>query len=142
MASPAWILSNAILDPSGTYSEAWDHFVDAMPDRPEQCLGVFNTTNVLDGRLMSGRTVIKPGVQLRARAKQTSSLGAAEAAHAKLQSLLTWLDTVKRLLVVDGDDVYMIHAVRQSSGILPLGMTEDNLFECTANVVLSLTKEE
>ena len=144
MASPAHVLSEALKRPiaNGGLLYTQPLFVGTVPDQPENLLVIYNTSPVLNGRLhKTGRSVIKPGIQVYARATKTTSMAASEVAFARLQMIQTWMDGVRQLIVPVGGESYKIHAIRQASGIVAVGLTEKNTYESTLNVVLSLTKE-
>jgi len=49
---------------------AWPIYVGHMPDTPDSAICVYDTSGRSEGRIMStGETIIKPGFQIRTRAK-------------------------------------------------------------------------
>jgi hypothetical protein len=108
--------------------DSWPIFVAQEPNGPDEVMTLYDTSGQLFGRIQqTGESVQHYGFQVMLRAL-TSHGG-----MAKLQEVETALNTQLRRTQVTapnptgtGDSVYLIHAVTQRSGILPLGADQEN----------------
>lgn len=125
--SPAEILRALLIqlelgvDPE-TSTEDWPVFVMAIPDTEAICdsaLSVSDTAGILDGRLMTGRTIDHPGWQIRARSIRYTD------GHRRLSKIANRLDYVRldEVTLTDGttDTTYQIANVSRKGNVIPLG---------------------
>lgn len=133
-ATPAAVLA-AVLDNYYQVEDSnlWPYYLYRQPDAPETCITFYDTTPSLKGKLMTtGRTVTRPGVQVRLRGDTYA------VSYRKLDLLKQWMDQVNRLTVRIEEEDFTIQNISQTSGITPLGSTPEKMFEFTLNVLLTL----
>ena len=137
--SPADILRYALIELGvGTLpsdDDVWPICAINEPDLPDDCITVFDTLGLVDGRnMIDGSLAIHEGVQVHIRAAD-NLVGRAKAA-AVLNALA---ESIRLTNVTIGDNIYVLFAVTRIGGILPLG-TEDGTSRVifTINAVVSL----
>lgn len=102
-----------------TLNQAWPLYTNQLPSLPNNAAAVYDVVGYLEGRIMAtGRTVEKPGIQIRFRAT-SQSVGVAKAAAVK-----NALDGIKRNTVVVDGKSYILNAVRRTTPLLTLGQEE------------------
>jgi hypothetical protein len=114
----------------------WPVHEHLMPGAPDSAIVVYDTSPVLDGRLMSGPVVKKPGVQIEVRAAERDYSGGWN----RIEFISIMLDSVLRegMSMADGDVV--IVAVHRTSGPVSLGQEpERRRWLFTYNAVLTLS---
>ena len=127
--TPADVLAEAIVQarlaerPSSVAAgktAVWPIFINTLPEKPDECIVVYDTTGRPDGRIMrTGETIRKPGWQVRVRARDHT------AAFTRMSAIQDALDLILRLVVDINGSGYTIDAVTQTSGVLPLGQEPD-----------------
>lgn len=140
--SPGRILAALLIDlnvgdmppaATGRWAVFYEHLPD-YKDAPTNILACTTTTPVSDGTVMvTGRSVLKHGVQIRIRAN-SDAVGFAKAASI--------IETLNRSPVtgIDIDGItYKVHRAKLSSGPQRLGRSKENRFEYTVNVTVSIT---
>jgi hypothetical protein len=139
--SPADLLATALVTAnlgSTAPSTSWPVFVGNMPDETDadgltvpfaECICVRDIGGTMQGRLMEGRSIVKPGVQIRVRSHTR------EAGYDKAEQIFTWADAVLRLVVGDRT----VQAISMNSNILYLGRAPDSLLdEHAVNAILTI----
>lgn len=111
----------------------WIINVGFEPTSPDNCITVFNTSPILDGRTHpDGETQQHDGIQIRVRSL-TEPVG-----YAKCNAITTALDAILRSSVVIGSSQYLVQSVSHR-GILYLGKEEGTSRRIhTINVVMSV----
>jgi hypothetical protein len=138
LESPARVLRQLLLDlgecvppQQPNTAEKWQAHVNVEPNAPDEVVTVYNTTPVMDGRLMQdGTRLEKPGIQVRVRAAQDQVNGDGSqqpnSGHVKARSICVALDGVYRERVtVNGVD-YLVQEVARSTGVVPIGYETPN----------------
>lgn len=120
--TPADVLAEALVQgghgvrPSSTSTPTWPVFVGHLLNKPDNAVCVYDTNGRSDGRIQrTGRTVRKPGWQVRVRSR-TRQVGIV-----KIKAIQKYLDSVRKMPIIIGTDRYTIGSVTQTSDILPLG---------------------
>lgn len=149
--SPAEILrqhlidEGSIHDPEETTSAGsqWPGYVASLPEEagvPDDAVAVYDTTPVLEGRLMSGVQISHPGIQIRVRSLDYN------AAFQKVQAICDHLATVSKQMVEMGageldEDFLSLEAVTRTSGPISIGRdstSQKRYFNFTANFTLTI----
>jgi Bacteriophage minor capsid protein len=135
LATPAAVLAEALYDNFQIeFEDTWPFYVGTQPDTPEECITFFDSTPIVNKKSVdTGFTLIRPGVQLRARGIEYM------ATWRKLEQIRLWCDDVAGMTVTLAGEDFVIVNVSQQSGIINIGRTEDRLYEFTLNVVMTLT---
>ena len=112
-----WLLVSLGAGSAPSSSSDWPIFATQEPDRPDNCITVFDTAGVLDGRQMpTGVQMEHEGWQIRIRAR-THNVG-----WQKAKEIADLLDqSVVRYVVVIGGHQYLVQCVSRTSGVLSLG---------------------
>ena len=137
--SPADIIGQLLIDLAiGTDSQSadWSVFIQSEPDEPDECITVYDTANVLQGRVQpTGETQEQHGIQIRVRA------GTYPTGWAIANSICVKLDTqVNRDIVTIEGSTYNVHSVDRTSGPFhigkdaPLGKREVFTINATASI--------
>jgi hypothetical protein len=106
--------------PAGRVSK-WPCFITSLPDgkeAPDEALAVYDTTGILDGRLMVGNVIQHYGIMIRVRSI-TYTIG-----YLKIQAIADWFSTLRRksIAIKDAEDLtYTLHNAKQASTIASLG---------------------
>lgn len=113
---------------------AWPVYSHRLPDAPDSCLCVFDTTGLKHGRAqLTGEVQEHPGVQIKTRSAN-GSLG-----RNKAHEIMIALDAVLRKQVSIGSSAYLVHSISRGGDVVPLGeepSSKRKLF--TLNVTASL----
>ena len=135
--SPAEVVRQLLIDLSlgeDSQSSDWSVFVGVQPDSPDNCITVYDTTGILDGKVQfTGDTLEQHGVQIKIRAR-TVPLGRA---RSNLIGKKLDQDVQRTEVTVDSDD-YLVHGV-QRGNILHLGHEPESRnrgwsINCTCNI--------
>lgn len=112
-----YILIGKTLATLPTDASAWPSYVSKEPDTPDNCITIFDTEDVLEGRFMtSGQKQQHEGFQIRIRSVNYST------GHSKCRSIVNTLDTdVLRYDLTIDSIPYRIQSITRLSGILHLG---------------------
>lgn len=113
----------------------WPVYNSQLNDKPDGALCVYNTSGILDGRLMAGTVIEHPGIQIRVRAAIDAD------ALAKIKEVGTALDGFKNKEVVIGTTTYVIQNASRKSPIIGLGV-EDGTKRVSYTINYTLTIRE
>lgn len=125
LTSPAYVLASYIIEnvigsmTNPADEDDWPLYVSFMPDNPdiETNLGVlYDGPGMLDGRLMDGPVIQHHGLQLRIRS-ESYTIG-----WAKMEEIVSALDTVIRETITVGGEEYLILNVKRGGLITSLGV--------------------
>jgi hypothetical protein len=136
--SPADILRYQLIELSqGTLPSAdgsWPVYCWQEPDKPDNCITVYDTAGRMEGRVMEGEVQIHHGAQIRIRAATQA------AGHTKARAIAAALDNMDCPdNVTIGANTYQVWCVSRTSDVLPLGPDPDSgRFLFTINVVAAL----
>lgn len=143
-ASPAFILSEYIITELLSMTNPddgglWPLYTAHMPDGnnvESNCGALYGTSGILDGRLMTGLVIEKPGIQLRIRSKTY------EVGFAKAEAVALSLDGVNNDIVVVDSITYQIQNISKSTPVVPLGLEKGTKrrFLFTINFLMTLKK--
>lgn len=95
---------------------AWPIHSTNEPDLPDNCITVYDTQGVDEGRVMQGERQEKHGIQVRIR----SATHAAGFTKARAIAVAIDQDVYLESVVVDGH-TYIVHAMSRTSDVLALG---------------------
>lgn len=118
--SPADVLRYLLIDKGmgtlPTDSLDWPIFVDNEPDRPDECITIYNTTGRKNGRTIEGEIQEHHGIQIRIRS------AVSEEGYPKARILATTLDEeVYTENVYISGSVYCVHSFSRVDDIRSLG---------------------
>lgn len=125
--SPAYIVQQYLIDegiaidPSVDADANWAAFVGVLPDGDKvdhDCMGVFDTSPLRDGRVMSGDTLYHYGVQVLLRSSDYN------AGYAKADAIQTALEAVSRDNITIDSTTYRLDNINPTTGIVTLGQEE------------------
>lgn len=109
------IKNNYGMKPSVGASVNWPVFISSLPEKGNEAICVYDTGGTSDGRLMSGETIIHPGVQIRIRSSRYA------AGWDKGEAIGRFLDTIFRQAVVDLQNVTWVVVGVHRRPLLALG---------------------
>lgn len=121
--SPADILRQLLVDLDlGSYPanppDAWPVYVASEPDRPDECVTVYDTAGRPQGRLqVSGEKPELHGVQVRVRSARPPE------GWAKARTIAVALDesVYAETVTMTGGSSYCVHSVTRTTDVVPLG---------------------
>lgn len=101
--------------------DPWPIYSTNMPDTPDNCMTVFTTEGVRQGRYMiTGAYHYRSGFQVLVRSSTyTPGLD-------KIKEVIEYLETVYQEPVTILSDTYTVHSVSITSGPLPLGKSVED----------------
>jgi len=144
-ASPASIMAAYIIDELAKMTDpengdSWPLYISSMPDGKNvktDCGAIYDTTPVIETRLMSGLVPQHPCVQLRIRSRNY------ETGYVKIEYIAVALDAIDHNTVgIDAGD-YVIKNASKSTAVVPLGLetgTTKRRFLFTVNFLLTIMK--
>lgn len=105
-------------DPTATSSPAWSVYVGAEPDKPDNCITLFDTEGRISGNTQAdGEIQEYHGIQIRVRATDYAT------GYAKARAIAVTLDAeVERDSVTISSDDYCVCSVTRTSDVIGLGM--------------------
>lgn len=120
--SPAEVISALLIalglgtDP--LTQQAWPMFSTNEPSSPDQCITVYDTAGIDDGRTFEGDRTIHHGVQVRVR----SNVHGPNGGYAKSQTIAVALDaSVYYTAISVGVNNYIVYSVARTSDVLAIG---------------------
>lgn len=119
--SPGDVIAQMLVDLGiGTDSAVllpWPVFVSSEPDLPDDCVTLYDTTGVIDGRSMiDGRVWTHYGIQVRVRSMNH------QAGWAKADEIWTAFGKgVYDRRVTLGEVNFLVHSINRIEDIIPLG---------------------
>lgn len=118
----AYLVSENLINEPGDKTVLWPGYIGFIPDGnvPDNLICVIDSNPILDGRLMTGETILHPGFQILVRAR-TYPIG-----HAKSVSLFEHLEMVKNEDVMLDSEDYVLKNVSPTTGVLYLGNEKDS----------------
>lgn len=141
--SPALLIQQYLISqgagsaPSGT--TAWGVYRDKQPPKePDECITVYETTPVQDGRIMrTGEYVTHPGIMVNVRSLLVDD------AKAKMYSIKMILSNIKYSTVTIAREhgpslIIIIASFSLISGPVPLGEDDKNRKEYTLNGTMTI----
>jgi hypothetical protein len=119
--SPATILSHYIIDVLESFTSPedktdWPLFVSHMPDEINDVGCVYNTSPIIDGKLMCGDVIEHPGIQITIRTNDY------EIGRNKAEILALALDVLYNQLVTVEEKAFIVQNARRMTGITDLGL--------------------
>lgn len=114
------VVSNLGTNASQKPLRDWPIYIGTLPDSPDNLISIYDTTPIKDGRMMSGETIIHPGIQIRVRSRGYTM------GFDRLASVIANLDNLKRVQISYNSDSYLISSFQRTSDPLPLGVDPDN----------------
>jgi hypothetical protein len=121
MHSPADIVAqylkdqNVVTVPGG----ATPIFISQLPDKPNTAVGAFDGKSKKDGRLMIGKTIFHPKVQLLVRGHDY------RATYDLCDQIKQKLELINTVSVTVESDTYTIQSASLTTDIIALGNEED-----------------
>lgn len=114
----AYLIDEALLSNPSVAAE-WPCYIGFMPDDgvgvQDDCVCLYDTRGILDGRLMSGPYMRHYGLQLKVR-----SLDYQEG-WVKIVEMSRSMDTIMRELVDVGGEQYLINNISRTTAVVALG---------------------
>jgi len=142
--SPAEILADYIITVLASLTlpsvgSTWPLWTNHMPDGrdvEDNCVSIYDTTGIKDGRIMSGTTLEHFGLQLRLRALDN------QAGYTKLEAIMASLDAVVSKVHTIGSDDYILQNISRTSPVISLGLEEGTRrrFLFTVNFLAQIRK--
>lgn len=144
MSSPAlvirrWLIDSGLAPDSG--SAPWAPFAAFLPDNPDTAIGIYDTTGVLQGRIMAtGEQIEKPGVQVRVRSADY------KAAYAKADEIRLRMDSLLPIVSVvlpGAGEEWQLSNIARTASITYLGIEESGdrkRHNLTINATLTIKK--
>ena len=144
-ASPASIMAAYIIDELAKMTTPsdmgdWPLYKSSMPDGKNvetDCGVIYDTTPVIEQRLMSGLVPQHPGIQLRIRSRKY------EIGYAKIEDVAVALDAIDHETVSIAAGDFVIQNANKSTAVVPLGLevgTTKRRFLFTVNFLLTVKK--
>jgi len=141
-ASPSSLLAKYIIDTLGLMTlpsnqESWPLYISHLPDGDgveDDCGAVYDTTGIIQDRLMTGETLQRYGIQLRVRSADY------EIGWQKISSIFEAMDGISRTSIMMDEIEYMIQNMSKTSSIIPLGLEEGTKrrYHFTANFLMTI----
>lgn len=118
----AQMLIDAGLGTAPSAAQAWPIYISSEPEKPDNCIVIFDTAAVDQGRYMKGgKRVERKGFQFLVRSADY------ETGYLKAHALAVALDeSIRNTTVTIGPTTYDIAAFSRTSGVLHLGRDKDN----------------
>lgn len=150
--SPAEVLRAVLIQlgqaTTGTAYGQWPVFADMEPDTPDNCVTLYDTQGIIQGRNHpDGEVQENQGLQVRVRGVKdstvTPALHGSQVAYRQAASICRILDqTVCRTTVNLDSSTYIIHSANRASSILKLGRMRDNRerYVCTVNYLIAMAE--
>lgn len=140
--SPADIIAQMLVDlnlgTNPTAGGAWPVYVSNEPDKPDNCITVYDTVGQGDGRFMvSGHSPEHYGFQVRVRATDHTT------GYAKADAIKTALEeTAYEETIHIGNSTYLVYSVSKATPVNVLGkqagVSKRNLFTVNGLVVIGI----
>ena len=126
--SPAMIVQRFLLDQAPnpvvkdpTSGQPWGLFISALPDQPDECVAIYDTTGLTDGRIQrTGQEVVHPGIQFTVRSRKYTT-GWTQA-MAIVNAMILYATTPPKI-VLNGS-AYHLQCAKMTGPILPLGFEQ------------------
>ena len=145
LVSPALILSTYLIgeglvdDPVGSASPTWPIYVSRMPDTTDvktDCVSIYDTSGLKDGRLMIGPVIKHYGIQIKIRSDSHDE------GWVKAEALSVELDAIRNQIVMVGSTEYQVYNVKRMGVIIPLGaeLGSKGRLLFTANFLVTLKR--
>ncbi len=97
----------------------WPVYESVEPDQPDNCITVYTTTGIKQGRVSFGTSILKYGIQIRIRAQDD-----AEGDYKARDIYQAFDEDVLRTSVIISDDEeheYLVQEVANQGDVIPLG---------------------
>ncbi len=108
-------------------------FIGQLPDKPNTACAAFDTKTRNDGRLMLGKTIFHPNVQILVRASDYRTC------YDLANSIKEKIELIKNVDVTVEGDSYKIQAASLQTDILSLGIEEDKNRRQLMSINFSIT---
>lgn len=123
-------------DPALVPSAFFGVSVSAMPDKGGNFVSFYDTTPMKDGRYIgTGENILHYGIMLRVRSKDYNK------GWKQCGSLINTLQSIVRQSITIESTVYLIQAIRLSSGPISLGTEKDNREIFSINLFATITDQ-
>lgn len=120
--SPADILRYIIVAhgwgilPPGSSNPDWSVFVDKEPDRPDNCITLYNTSAKYNGRVHSGEVQEQHGIQVRVRSALSNE------GYTRARGVAIELDEQLSIeSITIGGSTYSVKSFNRRTDVKPLG---------------------
>lgn len=115
----AYLLSAGIVT-SSAVADDWSAYVSHTPEKPDNCVSLYDTTPLKDGRMRDNTIVHHFSVMVQVRSRVRA------AGWSKMQAVAGTLDNVNRNVVVCNGTSYRLQTVTRVSGPTDLGEEEES----------------
>jgi len=112
-----WCLVQLGLGTNPENGGSWPIFSDNEPDRPDNCITVFDTTGIDDGRVMHGEIQEHFGLQVRVRSA-TKTVGWTKADA--IRKIMAETALLEEVAVPDESARYVVHAFYRVAPLIRL----------------------
>jgi len=134
--SPAKIIRTLFLERGMDVEFGCEFFIGFEPSQPDRCATIYDTTGVIQGRVLdTGEVIERQGVQLRVRAEDYPHC------WGKTARVVDVMDSLINEVVFCDGTSFVISTCSRSSGILPLGEDEKQRHRMTVNYLVQYRKE-
>lgn len=120
--------------------QPWPIYVDQEPDFPDNCITIYETSGINEGKLMpTGEDVEHPGLQIQVRCEASQP----PVGRKKTREIKSSLDQLTSPYSLSFEGIsYTIYSFNPQGSIIPLGrdMTNKNRFLWTINYTVSLIR--
>jgi len=137
--SPASILKEFVSDELDELLDsgetAWSIYIGAQPPTPSNCITIYDTQGILDGRLIDdGEVITHFGIQIRVRSKEY------EDGWEKITDICSILNAGKNETITKDSVDYLLNGANQTTPVTPLGVEIESKrrFLFTVNYILTL----
>jgi len=117
----------------------WPLYVGHLPDKdniPDKAAAIYDTTGVLDGRLMKGPTVEHHGIQVKVRSDIYND------GYAKCTEVVDLFEAATQIVIVVDSGVFRIENVSRATSIAPLGVEDSQRRDLFTINFLATIREE
>jgi hypothetical protein len=97
----------------------WPTRLNAMPQEPDNCVSIYDTSGILDGRLMDGENIEHYGIQVRFRGNDY------ESTWNKINQINKVLEILTNYSLVINTKTYIIMNISKTSPVVNLGQETD-----------------
>jgi hypothetical protein len=142
--SPSSIIAAYLIDEISkmtwpTDKSSWPLYISHMPDGDEvetDCGAIYDTSGILDGRLMSGLVPQHPGIQIKIRSRDY------EEGYAKIEDVASALDAISYYSITIAAGEYEIQNVSRTTAVVFIGLEPGTKrrYLFTVNFLLTIKK--
>jgi hypothetical protein len=123
-------------EPSKTAQNSWPALIAHLPDDPVECVAIYDTAPVTEGRLLAGGLVQRWGIQVRARAHPNEGYAVGWAKITRINRFL--MGVINVATVVDGV-TFVAQSIAHDTGPYFIGIDDQTRYNnFTLNVLANI----